>query len=144
MEHQHPSRPADVNITHRWTLSDPSYACFKPLMSIFSICSIACQTLSDFSASVSCNSSPKTEGMTCQDRPNLSVNQPHLCFSPPSESFSHSSSTSGCVSQFTKNDIAGVKVNSGPPLSAENSCPSSWNVADIPSPWVLALLRHSG
>src|ERR1700731_808850 len=88
-------------------------------------------TLFAFPASLSCNSLPKTEGMICHDTPYLSFSQPHRCFAPPSESFSHSSSTSCCVSQFTKNDMAGEKVNCGPPFSAKNCCPSSSNVADI-------------
>src|SRR6267378_1046068 len=92
-------------------------------------------TLFAFSASLSCNILPKAEGIICHDRPYLSFSQPHLCFSPPSESFSHSSSTSFCVSQFTKNDMAGEKVNCGPPLRAKNSCPSRWNVADITVPF---------
>src|SRR6266571_1957458 len=84
-------------------------------------------TLLAFAGSLSPNISPKAEGMICHDRPYLSLSQPHLSFWPPSESFSHSSSTSCCVSQFTKNDIAGVKLNSGPPLSA--------NVADMTVPF---------
>src|SRR5215467_2557159 len=89
----------------------------------------------DFSASLSPRSLPRTEGMICQDRPYLSFSQPHRSFLPPSESFSHSSSTSCCVAQFTKKEIAGVKLNSGPPLSAKNSCPSSSKVADITVPF---------
>src|SRR5712692_6473240 len=92
-------------------------------------------TLFAFSASLSCNISPKAEGMICHDSPYLSLSQPHLPFSPPSESFSHSVSTSCCVSQFTKNDMAGVNENNGPPLSAKKSCPSSWNVADMTVPF---------
>src|SRR4030088_1588029 len=92
-------------------------------------------TLFAFSASLSCSILPNTEGTICHDRPYLSFSQPHLCFSPPSESLSHSSSTSCCVSQFTKNDIAGEKLNCGPPFSAKKSCPSSWNVADITAPF---------
>src|SRR5260370_16869609 len=91
-------------------------------------------TLFDFSASLSCNILPKAEGTICQDRPYLSFSQPHLSFFPPSESFSHNSSTSCCVSQFTKNDTAGVKVNCGPPFSAKKSCPSLCNVAHTPVP----------
>src|SRR4030095_8029328 len=91
-------------------------------------------TLFDFSASLSCNILPRAEGMICHDTPYLSLSQPHLCLSPPSESFSHKSSTSACVSQLTKNEIAGEKVNIGPPFNAMNSCPSSWNVADITVP----------
>src|SRR6266567_2999504 len=92
-------------------------------------------TLLDFSASLSCNILPKTEGMTCHDRPYLSLSQPHRFFSPPSESFSHNSSTSCCVSQFTKNDMACEKVNCGPPLSAIKFCPSSWKVPVITIPF---------
>src|ERR1700730_6838477 len=104
-------------------------------MSIFSIRISSCQSLSDFSASLSCKRSPKTEGMTCQERPNLSLSQPHLCFSPPSESFSHSSSTSCWVSQSTQNDTAGVKLQCGPPFSAINYWPSSWNLPDMTAPF---------
>ena len=50
----------------------------------------------------------------CHDIPYLSFSQPHLCVSAPSESFSHSSSTCSCVLQFTKNDMAGEKVNRRP------------------------------
>src|SRR6266478_2925438 len=96
---------------------------------------MAFMTLFGFSASLSCNSLPKAEGMICHDRPYLSLSQPHLCFSPPSESFSHSSSTSRCVSQYTKNDMAGEKVNCGPPFRAKKSCPSSWNFADMTVPF---------
>src|SRR2546422_10244534 len=92
-------------------------------------------TLFDFSGSLSCNISPRTVGTICHDTPYLSLSQPHLCFSPPSESFSHNSSTSSCVSQFTKKDMAGEKVNIGPPFNAVNSCPSSLNVTDITVPF---------
>src|SRR6266852_4192322 len=98
---------------------------------------MACMTLLDFSASLSFNIVPKAEGIICHDRPYLSFSQPHLSFFPPSESFSHRSSTSSCVSQFTKNDIAGEKVNCGPPFRARKSCPSSWKVADITVPFGL-------
>src|SRR5438270_5855276 len=96
----------------------PSYARFKPSISILSICSIACMTLFDFSASLSCNILPSTEGIICHERPYLSLSQPHLFFLPPAESFSQNSSTSCWVSHVTKNDMAGVKLNCGPPLSA--------------------------
>src|SRR5712691_7945665 len=92
-------------------------------------------TIFDFWRNLSCNILPKAEGMTCQDKPYLSYSQPHLPSSPPSESFSHSSSTSRCVSQFTKNDMAGEKVNCGPPFRAKKSCPSSWNFADMTVPF---------
>src|SRR6267142_4816305 len=96
---------------------------------------MACMTRFDFAASLSCNSSTKTVGMTCHDRPYLSLSQPHLDFFPSFESFSHRLSTSCCVSQFTTNDIASVKVNCGPPFSAMNSCPLSSNFAVITVPF---------
>lgn len=71
-------------------------------------------TLLAFSRSGSLNISPRAVGMICHETPYLSLSQPHWCFSPPSESLSHSSSTSFCVSQFT-NEMAGEKVNCGPP-----------------------------
>src|SRR6267143_136267 len=108
---------------------------------------MAFMTLFAFSASLSCNILPKAEGMICHDRPYLSLSQPHLCFSPPSESFPHSSSTPCGVSQFTKKEIAGEKVNCGPPFRARNLRPSTPNVADMtvpfgpgpPSPYLLTL-----
>src|SRR6266571_8503697 len=92
-------------------------------------------TLFAFSAFLSCSIFPRIEGMICHDRPYLSFSQPHRCFSPPSESFSHSSATSYCVLQLTKNDMAGVKLNCGPPFSAKNSCPSSVKVTDMTVPF---------
>src|SRR5437899_12925205 len=91
-------------------------------------------TLSDYRASLSCNISPKTVGTICHDRPYLSLSQPHCPCSPPSESFSHSSSTSSCVSQFTKNEMASVNLNCGPPFNAINVCPFSVNVAVMTVP----------
>src|SRR3979411_892980 len=92
-------------------------------------------TLFAFLGSLSPSILPKADGMICHDRPYLSCSQPHLSFLPPAESFSHSTSTSCCVSTFTKTDIAGVNLNCGPPFSAQNSCPSSSNVADITEPF---------
>src|SRR5437762_3483472 len=92
-------------------------------------------TLFDFSGFLSCNISGKTVGTTCHDTPYLSFSQPHCPFSPPAESSSQSSSTSSCVLQFTTNDMASVNLNCGPPFKAINSCPSSWNVADMSAPF---------
>src|SRR6266849_1659982 len=114
-----------------------SYACFRRLMSSFSICSTAFITLFAFSASLSCISLPRTVGTICHDRPYLSLSQPHLPPLPPCESFSHSSSTSCCVSQFTKKDMASENLKCGPPFKAMNSCPSSWNVTVITVPFAL-------
>src|SRR5882757_6443800 len=79
---------------------------------------MACMTLADFAASLSCSILPRAEGMICQDKPYLSWSQPHLLGFPPSQSFSHSSSTSAWVS----------------PFNAMNSCPASEKVADITDP----------
>src|SRR5437870_386191 len=103
-------------------------------MSSFFIWSIAFMTFSDFFASLSCTISPKILGTICHETPNLSFNQPHCSSSPPSESFSHKSSTSSCVSQFTKNDMAGENLKTGPPFNAMNCCPSSSNVTVITVP----------
>src|ERR1051325_10426569 len=91
-------------------------------------------TFSDFSASLCCIVSPKTWGPICHETPNLSFNQPHCSTSPPSESFSHNSSTSCCVSQLTRNDIAGENLNIEPPFTAMNVCPSSSNLIVITVP----------
>ena len=84
-------------------------------------------TLFAFSGSLSPNISPKTMGLTCHERPNLSLSQPHLPFSPPSESFSHSSSTSSCVSSLRKRSWlrefevrAAVQAISSSPLSGRS------------------------
>ena len=86
--------------------------------------SIACVTLFTFSGFLSCISSPKMVGTICQDNPYLSFSQPHSTSFPPSQSFSHSSSTSCCVSQFTMNEMAGVNWKCGPPFMARNVWPS--------------------
>src|ERR1700724_777498 len=98
----------------------PSYASCKRLMSILSICNIASMTLFDFSGSLSPNILPRA---VRNDSPRQTI----LIFEPAAsvfftalENFSHSSSTSYCVWQFTKNDIAGVSVNCGPPFRAMN------------------------
>src|SRR4030095_4880314 len=62
----------------------PAYASFSFLMSIFGIGSIAFMTRSDFLASLSCNMSINTVGVTCHETPNLSLSQPHCDSSPPS------------------------------------------------------------
>src|SRR5258708_22267056 len=89
----------------------------------------------DFWASLSCISLPKMVGTICHDTPYLSCSQPHCCVAPPSESFAQNVSTSSWVSQFTTNDTAGEKLNFGPPFSARNSCPSSWNAAALTGPF---------
>src|SRR5258708_22997967 len=96
-------RVLDIDVRRRY---GPSYARCKPAISILSIFIMACITRPDLEGSLSPNSLPSAEGMICHDKPNLSLSQPHLSFFPPSESLSQSSSTSACVSQFTKNDIA--------------------------------------
>src|SRR5436190_17835301 len=59
--------------------------------------------------------------VTCQDKPNLSLSQPHADSSPPSAvSFCQKQSTSSCVSQYTTNDTDSLNLNCGPPLSAVN------------------------
>src|SRR5882762_57384 len=89
---------------------------------------MACMTFLDLTGSGSLNILPSAVGIICQDTPNWSVTQPHRCFSPPAESFSHNPSTSVCVSQFTKNEMAGENLKCGPPLRAINFCPSSSKV----------------
>src|SRR5687767_7319645 len=66
----------------------PAYARLNFSMSIFFIWRIACITLWDFSISGSLIISIKTLGTICQDTPNLSLSQLHICAfsSPPLES----------------------------------------------------------
>src|SRR5919199_267600 len=95
-------------------------------------------TLSDLFASLSCIISAKILGTICHETPNLSFNQPHCSCSPPSsDSFSQKLSISCCVSQLTKNDIAGENLKIGPPFNAMNRCPSSSNVTVIIVPFGL-------
>ena len=51
-------------------------------------------TLFDFAGFLPCNISPKAAGTICHERPYLSLSQPHLDYSPPSESLSQNSSIS--------------------------------------------------
>ena len=54
---------------------------------------------------------PRSAGMICHDRPNLSLSHPHRFGTPPSAmNLSHRRSMSLCVSQLTNNEMAGVKV----------------------------------
>src|SRR5579859_4202596 len=92
---------------------------------------MACITRCAFSGSGSLINFPNSVGITCQDRPYLSFNQPHFDFSPPLESFSQSSFTSSCVSQSTKSEMASVNLNFGPPFRAINFCPSNSKVTTI-------------
>lgn len=86
------------------------WACCSFPISILLIRSIACTTLRDFTGSGSCKSVPKISEITCQVTPNLSVTQLHCSFVPPCASFSHKMSTSSCVVQLAKKDMAGEKV----------------------------------
>src|SRR5262245_48302101 len=91
-------------------------------------------TLLDFSGSGSFSISIKAVGTICQERPNLSLSQPHGCSSPPAESFDHSSSTSSWDWQGKKNDTASVNLYWGPPFKAVNCRPSSSNEAVMTFP----------
>src|SRR3990167_9837103 len=103
-------------------------------MSIFFIFIIAAMTRCALTGSGSLNNLTRTLGTICQDTPNLSCNQPHGSSLPPAESLSHKSSTSCCDSQFTTNEMDGVNLYCGPPLSATNSCPSSRKLAVMTVP----------
>src|SRR4051812_11260333 len=92
-------------------------------------------TLFDFSGSLSCSIWSRADGTTCHERPYLSFSQPHLDFSPPSESFCQNQSTSSCVSQLMNNDMASVNLKCGPPFNAMKSCPSTWNVPVMTVPF---------
>src|SRR2546425_4272534 len=91
-------------------------------------------TLCDFTGTGSLNILPKTVGTICHDKPYLSLSQPHCTSFPPAESFSQYRSISSCVSQLTTNEMASVNLKCGPPLSATNSCPSSWNATVMTDP----------
>ena len=73
---------------------------------------------------------PSTEGMICQDSPNLSFNQPHGPSSPPPAiSLLQYLSISACVSQVTISEKPSANENVGPPSNAVYSRPSSWKTA---------------
>src|SRR6266498_3035443 len=92
-------------------------------------------TLFALTGSLSPNISPNAEEMICQDNPYLSLSQPHLLSSPPlAISLLHNSSTSACVLQSTKNEMASLNLNSGPALKPMNSCPSSSKLTEAALP----------
>ena len=74
-------------------------------------------------------------GTICHERPYLSLSQPHCPGSPPSlVSFSQKWSISSCPTAETNSEIASVKENTGPPLRAWNSRPSSVKLTDMAVP----------
>src|SRR5713226_5361401 len=81
---------------------------------------MALKTPCDFTGSLSCISSSNALGTICHDTPNLSCSHAHLSSRPPAESFSHNSSTSACVSQFTKNEMEGEKFAASSALSSNH------------------------
>src|SRR5688572_29445484 len=111
-----PASDSGRSVCLRSALSKPmldyydSHACFSVLMSSLSILSIASMTFFDFLASLLPSNSLKTVGTICQDKPYLSLSQPHRDSCPPAESFSHNSSTSSCVLQSTLNEMASVNL----------------------------------
>src|SRR5207248_2092281 len=126
----HPGQPRSVDcasdgaadgIARRTsTIYAASYAFLRSSITILFISSIACITACDLAGFGSLISLPRAAGITCHDNPYLSFTQPHRLFSPPADSFSHSSSTSDCVSQLTKKEIASVNLNFGPAFRPMN------------------------
>src|SRR5258708_19561329 len=104
-------------------------------MSSLTICIMACMTRCDFAASLSLSNFPKIVGTICQESPYLSLSQPHCTSLPPAESLFQNLSTSACDLQLTTNEMASVNLKCGPPLSATNSCPASWNATVITHPF---------
>ena len=93
-------------------------------MSILSICISACMTRLVFFA-IGVAHSLGQRGRNDLPRDAKLVLQPAaLLFHSALGSFSHNSSTSSCVSQFTTNEMAGENLNCGPPFNAMKSCPS--------------------
>src|SRR5215510_434494 len=107
---------------------------FRAAMSILRICSIERMTRCAVSAFPSISISGSAFGMTCHERPNLSLSQPQGPSSPPFASSLQKWSISCCVSQWTWNDTASLNLKCGPPLSARNFCPSSSNSTVITVP----------
>src|SRR2546426_5763427 len=74
--------------------------------------------------------------MICHDSPYLSCSQPSRSLNgyrpsptsaePPFSSTFHNSSASPLVRQATRNDTAGVNLNSGPADRRVNSCPARY------------------
>jgi hypothetical protein len=127
-QNQETGNPGTVATRDPVPLSDPVsnvlpsrafYACSSRRMSILSISSIAFMTRRDFSGSGSLINLGKAVGTICQDTPNLSFSQPQRDFWPPAESFSHSSSTSSCVSQFITSEIASFELKLRPAVQPE-------------------------
>src|ERR1700689_3494536 len=79
---------------------------------------------SDFALSASVIICGKAEGTTCQDKPNLSLSQPHGPSLPPSDSFLQKWAISSWESQEIWNDTASSNLNCGPASSAVKVKPS--------------------
>src|SRR5215831_7419912 len=99
----------------------------RAAMSILRILSIERMTRCAVSEFPSISISGSAFGMTCHERPNLSLSQPQRPSSPSFASSLQKWSISCCVSQCTWNDTASLNLKCGPPFSARNFCPSSSN-----------------
>src|SRR5262252_7167461 len=113
----------------RWRNDRVQAACarLRAARSILRICSIDRMTRCAVSEFSSLSISGSAFGMTCHERPNLSLSQPQGPSSPPFASSLQKWSISCCVSQCTWNDTASLNLKCGPPFSARNFCPSSSN-----------------
>src|SRR5512135_1533024 len=91
-------------------------------------------TRSDFAASASVIICGSTDGTICQDKPYLSLSQPHGPSCPPSVSLLQKWSISACESHITWNETASLNLKCGPPLRAVKLCPSISNSTVITEP----------
>src|SRR6516162_4387783 len=103
-------------------------------ISILRICNIERMTRCAVSEFPSISISGSAFGMTCHERPNLSLSQPQGLSSPSFASSLQQWSISCCVSQCTWNDTASLNLKCGPPFSARNFCPSISNSTVITVP----------
>src|SRR3990172_12315350 len=79
-------------------------------MTIFFILSMAFNAARALFLSECPRKRPSCLGMICHERPYLSLSQPHCSAAGTAERLSKYRSTSCCVSQFTRNEMASLKA----------------------------------
>src|ERR1041385_4870188 len=119
------------------SISHAAFAAFSIVaMSIFFIVIIACMARLARSGSLAGVSVSSASGVICQERPYLSLSQPHWdSCPPPAVSASQYLSTSAWSLHFTTIDTASLNLKCGPPLSAMSSSSCSVNVMVMTVPF---------
>src|SRR6185437_12802929 len=102
----------------------PRRAASMAAMSIFLICIIASKARFAARRSASAIASVRARGVICQDRPHLSLHQPHALSWPPFPTIAfHKRSVSAWSSVATWNENASLCLNAGPPFRPRQGMP---------------------